>query len=492
MQKNITCYIAGSAPDCLEKTVRELSSCPAVKKIYALSPDGIMSAGVESLPSEGFGNTTTLRAIAASCNTPWLLLYTKPHALQVGADALERLLSVAENTDSAWLYTDYYEQKGGQTHRRPLIDYRPGSLRDDFQFGSLLLLHTGRFREAVLHTEEEYRFAALYHMRLTLSLSGKILRLPEFLYTEVETDLRFSGERQFDYVDPRNREVQAEMERACTRFLKKSGAWLPPRTEKVIFDGKFPVEASVVIPVKNREKTIAEAVRSALGQVCDFPFNVLVVDNHSDDDTTPILRKIAQTDPRLLHILPERSDLGIGGGWNAAIADRRCGRFCIQLDSDDLYVDTTVLQRVVDTFRRERCAAVVGSYRMVDFALQPLPPGVVDHREWTPENGHNNALRINGFGAPRAFYTPVVRALKFPNTSYGEDYAVMLAVSGLYKIARIYDPLYLCRRWEGNSDAALSVEQENANNSYKDTLRTIEWYARKKLSAELNAQNHPR
>ncbi|MDR1757145.1 MAG: glycosyltransferase family 2 protein [Culturomica sp.] len=487
MQKIVTCYIAGSVSGCRERTIRELSSCPAVKKIYVLSPDGIVPDGAVALLSEGFGNTGALRAIAASCDTPWLLLYTKPHALQLGPDALERLLAVAGRTGAAWLYSDYYEQKGGETNPHPLTDYRPGSLRDDFQFGSLLLLHAGRFREALLDTKETYRFAALYDVRLTLSLSGEILRIPEFLYTEIETDLRLSGEKQFDYVDPRNREVQIEMERACTRYLQKSGAWLPPRTGEVAFDGEFPVEASVIIPVKNRAKTIAEAVRSALTQTCDFPFNVLVADNHSDDGTTSILRQVAETDPRLIHILPGRADLGIGGCWNLAVSDNRCGRFCVQLDSDDLYAHSGVLQQIVDTFRKEKSAAVVGSYRMVDFELQPLPPGVIDHREWTPENGHNNALRINGFGAPRAFYTPVVRRLKFPNTNYGEDYAVMLAVSGLYKIARIYDPLYLCRRWAGNSDAALSTERENANNSYKDTLRTLEWMARR----ERNAQNPP-
>ena len=447
-----------------------------------------MHAEIRTLVCDGFGHTGTLRAIAASCDTPWLLLYTKPYELKPGAYAAERFLSVAEATGAALLYSDYYETKEGQTTRHPLTDYQPGSLRDDFNFGSVLFLNAERFREAVSKMDTIYRFAALYDLRLKLSLSDRILRIPEFLYTETETDLRLSGEKQFDYVNPRNREVQIEMEAACTCYLKESGAWLPPRNREIDLAEEFPVEASVIIPVKNRENTIADAVRSALEQRCDFPFNILVADNHSTDATTSILRKMAEDDPRLIHIVPGREDLGIGGCWNLAVADKRCGRFCVQLDSDDLYADTDVLQRIVHTFRTEKSAAVIGSYRMVDFELRTIPPGLIDHREWTPENGHNNALRINGFGAPRAFYTPVLREIKFPDTSYGEDYAAVLALSREYKIGRIYDPLYLCRRWSGNSDAALSVERENANNHYKDTIRTIEWMARKNMNTQKTSE----
>ena len=310
-----------------------------------------------------------------------------------------------------------------------------------------------------------YHAAALYDLRLKLSLQGNIVHIPEYLYTEKEQDIRRTGEKQFDYVNPHNREVQTEMEQACTRYLKDTRAWLPPmRKDSDLSTGNFPVEASVIIPVRNRERTIADAVHSALQQTTDFDFNVLAVDNHSTDGTTRILEDIALKNPRLVHLIPDRTDLGIGGCWNLALHDSRCGRFCIQLDSDDLYIDTSVIRRIVTAFYREKAAAVIGSYRMVDFRLQEIPPCLIDHREWTPENGPNNALRINGFGAPRAFFTPIIRDIGFPDTSYGEDYAAVLAVSRSHRIARIFEPLYLCRRWEGNSDAALSIQQENKNN----------------------------
>jgi len=265
----------------------------------------------------------------------------------------------------------------------------------------------------------------------------------------------------------------------CNQHLKHVGAWLPPVFQNPNFEGNFPVEMSVVIPVRNREKTISEAVKSALNQHTSFPFNVMVVDNHSTDGTSGILKQLCTEYDNLIHILPQEQDLGIGGCWNRAITDDRCGRFCIQLDSDDLYIDNTVLQQVRDAFYTQKTAAVIGSYRIVDFNLHPLPPGLIDHKEWTPDNGRNNALRINGLGAPRAFCTSIIRKIKFPNTSYGEDYAAVLAISRHYQIGRLYDALYLCRRWEGNSDAALSVEKENKNNVFKDRIRTFEVEARK-------------
>ena len=330
--------------------------------------------------------------------------------------------------------------------------------------------------------DSDYRFAALYDLRLRLSREGLIFRIPEFLYSEKELDTRLSGEKQFDYVNPRNREVQIEMEQVFTAHLKAIGAYLPPIFKNLRLQNEdFKTEASVIIPVRNREKTIAEAIRSVLSQQTNFTFNILVIDNHSTDETTSIIKKMAQKRPQIIHIIPPRADLGIGGCWTHAIMDERCGRFAIQLDSDDLYINNRVLQRIVDTFRNNQCAMVIGSYQMVNFKLEEIPPGIIDHKEWTPDNGRNNALRINGLGAPRAFYTPLLRQIRIPNVSYGEDYATALAISREYQIGRIYEPLYLCRRWEGNSDADLNIQRVNANNFYKDKIRTIEILARKQL-----------
>lgn len=365
----------------------------------------------------------------------------------------------------------------------PVIDYQPGSLRDDFDFGSVVLLSTPLLRSFVTrHAESEYRYAGFYELRLYLSRHGELFHLDEPLYTENEEDLRASGVKQFDYVNPANREVQIEMERAVTRHLEAVGALLDTAAYSVpdFNEQPFEVEASVIIPVRNREKTICDAVDSALAQKANFKFNVIVVDNHSTDNTTSLLA--AYTDKRLIHIVPERTDLGIGGCWNVAVNDSRCGRFSVQLDSDDLYSSTDTLQQMVDAFRRQGAAMIVGSYRMCDFDLNTLPPGLISHAEWTDENGPNNALRINGLGAPRAFFTPFLRQVKLPNTSYGEDYAMGLAFSRVYRVGRIFTELYLCRRWGGNSDAALTVEKINANNLYKDRLRTIELKARQYLN----------
>jgi glycosyltransferase involved in cell wall biosynthesis len=330
--------------------------------------------------------------------------------------------------------------------------------------------------------KKEYQCAGLYDLRLKVSQKHRLVHIPELLYSEVEPDTRKSGEKQFDYVDPRNRTVQIEMENACTDHLKKIKAWLKPDFKKIRFgSGKFEYEASVIIPVKNRSRTIADAIESVLSQEAQFRFNLLVVDNYSTDGTTEIIRTFAAKDKRVFHIIPERNDLGIGGCWNEGIMHEKCGKFVIQLDSDDLYIDKNVISRIVAAFYSQQCAMVIGSYKMVNFKLEDIPPGLIDHREWTPDNGRNNALRINGLGAPRAFYTPVLREILVPNVSYGEDYAVGLAISRNYQIGRIYEPLYLCRRWEDNSDAALDVNKINAYNIYKDRIRTIELLARKKL-----------
>ena len=430
--------------------------------------------------------TKSLRLLAEAANTPYILLYTKCFDLQLGYHALTRLVSVAEDTGASMVYADHRQQlPSGEIVARPLINYQLGSVRDDFDFGSVLLLRTEDVKAYFKQDRmREYQFAGLYDLRLFLSRKMLPVHVSEPLYTEVETDTRLSGQKQFDYVDPRNRARQIEMERACTRHLKEIGALLAPdEFDEIKFDeDDFPVEATVVIPVRNRVRTIEDAIKSVLKQKTTFPFNLIVVDNHSDDGTTAVIDSLMDDERPLIHLVPSRDDLGIGGCWNMAVHHPQCGRFVVQLDSDDLYSGEDTLQRIVDAFREQRAAMVIGSYRMTDFQLNTLPPGLIDHREWTPQNGRNNALRINGLGAPRAFYTPVLRKIQIPNTSYGEDYALGLMIGRRYRIGRIFDELYLCRRWEGNSDAALSTEKVNKNNLYKDQLRTTEILARQALN----------
>ena len=424
-----------------------------------------------------FGRTQILREVAASAAGEYLLLYTGNHHLEMGMFACERMIGIAEDTGADMLYADHYRlinaPDGSQVRKRhPLIDCQKGALRNDFDFGSVLFFRTGSFRRAVARMDVDYEYAALYDLRLRME---KIVHINEYLYTDVETDNRKSGEKQFDYVDPRNRDVQIEMEKVCTAHLKRIGAYLEPdfkEPDSCGLGGTFPVTASVVIPVFNRLRTVGDAVESALSQECAFPFNVIVVDNHSTDGTSDLLSSIAARDPRLIHVIPERNDLGIGGCWNMAVHHEMCGEYAVQLDSDDVYSGPDTLRKIVDAFRQQKCAMVVGTYQMTDFQMNPIPPGIIDHREWTEDNGRNNALRINGLGAPRAFWTPLLRTINLPNTSYGEDYALGLRISREYRIGRIYDVLYCCRRWEGNSDAALDVEKVNANNLYKDRIRT--------------------
>ena len=442
--------------------------------------------GVTILSGESFHATETLRNIAEAVSAGYILLYTKAEPLDMGLFAIDRMVAIAEDTGADMLYADHYRvlesaDGVGRKYKHPLIDCQKGALRDDFDFGSVLFFSARSFRRAVRSMTEDYRWGALYDLRLRMK---KIVHVNEFLYTEVETDGRRSGEKQFDYVDPKNREVQLEMERICTEHLKRIGAWLPPvfrNPDLEEFGGQeFPVTASVVIPVFNRIRTVRDAVVSALSQECDFPYNVIVVDNHSSDGTTQLLEELAEKDARLVHIVPAKHDLCIGGCWNLAVHHESCGEYAVQLDSDDVYSGSDTLQKIVNAFREQKCAMVVGTYQMTDFDMNPIPPGVIDHKEWTEENGRNNALRINGFGAPRAFWTPLLRTLNLPNTSYGEDYALGLRISREYRIGRIYDVLYCCRRWEGNSDAALDIERLNANNLYKDRIRTWELEARMK------------
>ncbi len=427
-------------------------------------------------------SSNTIVSIAENTDADYVMICTRHTTIGWGNNTLERFLRVADDTDAVMVYADHYKMVEGKMEKHPVIDYQSGSLRDDFDFGSLWCIKAQALVDYIAQPDrEEYQFAALYDLRLYLSRVGEIFHLNEFLYSEAELDTRKSGEKQFDYVNPRNREVQIEMEKACTQHLGKVGALIDTTFYRQPDFGEqdFEYETSVIIPVFNREKTVADAVKSALGQKANFKFNVIVVNNHSTDRTGEILDELKADN--LIQIVPERTDLGIGGCWNEAINSSFCGKFAVQLDSDDLYSSPKTLQKIVDAFYKQKAAMIIGSYRMCDFDLNTLPPGLIDHKEWTDENGCNNALRINGLGAPRAFFTPLVRQIQFPNTSYGEDYALGLAFSRRYRIGRIYDELYLCRRWGGNSDAALSVEKVNANNLYKDRLRTMELKARQHL-----------
>lgn len=386
----------------------------------------------------------------------------------------KRMEQVARDTAAAMVYGDYSTPEGPA----PVIALQEGALRDDFDFGPVVLVNTDMLRQAAAGMTADYKAAGFYDLRLRLSRMAPIVCVNEPLSAVGELPAARQGEAQFDYVDPRNRASQIEMEQACTDHLAAIGALAG--TPKVLdFDGDFAVEASVIIPVRNRINTIADAVNSALAQKADFPFNVIVVDNHSTDGTTEKIAAIAESNPKVIHIIPEPGH-GIGGCWNVALESDRCGRFAVQLDSDDVYSGPDTLQRIVNKFRETGAAMVIGSYTLTDFDLNVIPPGLIDHKEWTDSNGANNALRINGLGAPRAFFTPVARSLRFPDTCYGEDYAMGLRISREYRIGRIFDNLYFCRRWGGNSDSNLSRDRINANNRYKDTLRTIELLARQK------------
>ena len=452
-------------------------------------------------------SSASLRNVARQSVAPFVALLTKPVQINLGEGALDRMAQAAIDSGAAMVYADRWTTpqisnlksqtsnlKSQPSNLNPhrVIDYQLGSVRDDFDFGPLLLFRGEQLRQWAEETAEasSYTYAGLYDLRLWLSRHGQLFHLDELLYTETETDLRASGEKQFDYVNPANREVQVEMEQAATAHLQAIGALIDTKMlcDVNFSEQNFPVEASVIIPVYNREKTIADAVGSALSQKTTFPFNVIVVDNHSSDKTGEILSGMEKSESgnkngHLVVLVPSRTDLGIGGCWNLAVNDPRCGRFAVQLDSDDLYSSPQTLQRIVDAFHEQQAAMIVGSYRMCDFNLQTLPPGLIAHREWTEENGPNNALRINGLGAPRAFFTPLLREFQLPNTSYGEDYAMGLRFSRQYRIGRIYDELYLCRRWGGNSDSNLSQERINANNHYKDQLRTIEILARQQQNS---------
>ncbi|WP_443679289.1 DUF4922 domain-containing protein [Phocaeicola coprocola] len=493
MNKTITCFIPYGSENQINKTIRHLQECSTVDRIFLLPTSPVPNLSLPDkcyiLPSSAPESVERYKQVALYANTPFTLICTQVQDLEFGYMALERMCDYLSAPQCSMVYADHYKTIKGERTPHPVIDYQLGSVRDDFDFGSLLMFRTDYLKRAIneIEAEKEYQHSALYALRLALSIYGELTHIREFLYTETEIDLRKSGEKQFDYVDPRNRQVQIEREEVFTRHLKKIGAYLKPGMMTVdLKEGEFSHEASIIIPVRNRARTINDAIRSVLEQETSFPFNLIIIDNHSTDGTSEIIEQY-KNDNRVIHLIPERTDLGIGGCWNLGINHPQCGRFAIQLDSDDLYSSPHTVQTIVDKFYKEQCAMVIGSYRMTDFTLQTLPPGVIDHKEWTDENGHNNALRINGLGAPRAFFTPLLRKIRVPNTSYGEDYALGLAFSRQYRIGRIYDVHYLCRRWEGNSDAALSIEKINQNNNYKDSLRTLEIKLRQAMNKKRQA-----
>ena len=478
--KKIDCFIPYAGKEQAEKTVQGLQITGLVGNIHLVTTDSTLEPlpGCELLVVDMPHSSATMKAIAQKANTEYTLLYTKETTLELGMFALERMMHITEDSDAGMVYADHYQIAGGKQTNAPVIDYQFGSLRDDFNFGSVLLFNTSRLKEAAGRITSEYNFAGLYDLRLKLSQNADLVNINEYQYSEVEYVTRIIGEKIFDYVDPKNRNRQIEMEEACTEHLKEIGGYLEPEFKQIEFSaGNFEYEASVIIPVRNRIRTIRDAIRSVLSQKTDFKFNLIIIDNHSTDGTTEAIDEF-KNDERLIHIIPERNDLGIGGCWNMGVHHPKCGKFAIQLDSDDVYANENTLAIMVRAFYEQNCAMVVGTYMMTDFNMNMIAPGIIDHKEWTPHNGRNNALRINGLGAPRAFYTPVLREVKVPNTSYGEDYALGLNFSRRYQIGRVYEVVYLCRRWDDNSDASLDVVKMNGHNLYKDRIRTWELQAR--------------
>jgi hypothetical protein len=462
--------------------LEQLENSEQIETIYILTEEKSLPEELRrfnTLVVQDLFSSATFKKISGLTEADYALMFLAGNRIESGQFFIERFLSIGEDTGAGILYSDHYDFREEKKIAHQVIDYQRGSLRDDFDFGPVMLIRKQALNSSVETFGKEYKFAGFYQLRLAISRSFPVTRIPEYLYTVYPEDQRVSGKKIFDYVDPKNREVQMEMEEAVTDHLKSEGAYLEPVFEDIEMEGEnFPVEASVIIPVRNREKTIGDAIESVISQHTSFPFNLIIVDNHSTDKTTRIIRDYKLKDSRIVHLIPERNDLGIGGCWNLAIHSDHCGKFAVQLDSDDLYSDANTLEQIRKLFYEEKCAMVIGSYRMTNFNLEEIPPGIIDHREWTPENGRNNALRINGLGAPRAFYTPVLRKINIPNVSYGEDYAAGLAISRSWKIGRIYSPVYLCRRWEDNTDASLSIEAMNRHNFYKDRIRTFELLAR--------------
>lgn len=481
MKSIINCFIPFTCEEQARVTVENLRKWEEVGNIYLLGSGTEPAETIADclwLRTDSLHSTATIKAIAEHSDTPFTLIYTKYTTLDLGLFSLERMIHIAEDTCAGMLYADHYQVIKGEQKKAPVIDYQQGSLRDDFDFGSVMFFSSDALKESVKRIKCDYHWAGLYDMRLKLSQKYQLVHVNEFLYSEIEKDTRKSGEKMFDYVDPKNREIQIEMERACTEHLKDVDGYLPPKFDKISFDEEnFEYEASVIIPVRNRVRTIRDAIRSVLSQKASFKFNLIIIDNHSTDGTTEAIDEF-KADGRIIHIIPQRDDLGIGGCWNMGVHHPKCGKFAIQLDSDDVYKDEQTLTTMVGAFYKQNCGMVVGTYLITDFNMNAIPPGIIDHNEWTPENGRNNAMRVNGLGSPRAFYTPLLRKINVPNVSYGEDYALGLRFSRRYQIGRVFDVVYLCRRWEDNSDASLDIEKMNRNNVYKDRIRTWELQAR--------------
>ncbi|MEN8125422.1 MAG: glycosyltransferase family 2 protein [Bacteroidota bacterium] len=479
---NIFIPYVGSSQD---KFVKELETNELVKNIFLVTKENVVmpTSKCQKLELSNMVSSDSVKAVAEKSDTEYSMIITKEVSISFGYFAIERFEYIASSANAGIVYSNYSDNVDGNLSKHPVIEYQAGSLRDDFNFGPMLFVRAKALKEAAANFTEAYEHAGIYSMRLSISQKWGLEHIAEFLYSQTEVDTRASGKKIFDYVDPANRGVQIEMEKAVTKYLKEVGAYLKPKFTEVKFeDGDYPVEASVIIPVRDRARTIEDAVRSVMVQKTDFDYNLIVVDNHSTDGTTEILSKLAEEFSNIVHVIPERTDLGIGGCWNLGVHRNECGKFAVQLDSDDVYTpDGKTLEKMVNAFYKENAAMVVGSYTITDADLNEIPPGLIDHKEWTPENGRNNALRINGLGAPRAFYTPMLRDVKIPNVNYGEDYGLGLSISRTHQIGRVYDSVYLVRRWDDNSDASLSIEQMNAHNVYKDRLRSFEFKARKEL-----------
>jgi hypothetical protein len=488
MKQKVDCFFVFSNEVASQKLVDQFRESSLVNQVYVLSKVPVILANCEQITVEENCSCSTIRHIAKLVQSDFALLIHKESIVELGQGAIERLVQVADYTDSPMVYADYMEMKDGITTPHPVIDYQLGSLRDDFNFGPVRLYRAEVLKAFRYENYEMLKYAGRYALRLRASRMGQLVHIPECLFTMIEDDTRTSGEKQFDYMKSTARELQVEMEQVCKTHLRDIGALLLAPFPETIFSESFETEVSVIIPVRNRVKTIRDAIVSALIQSTSFRFNLIVVDNYSTDGTSEILNEYAGQG-KLIHIVPERRDLGIGGCWNEAIFHPACGKFVVQLDSDDLYINEITLHPIVDKFYEENCAMVIGSYRMTNFNLEEIPPGVIDHREWTDDNGPNNALRINGLGAPRAYYTPVLREIRVPNVSYGEDYALGLAISGKYKIGRVYQPVYLCRRWEDNTDASPDVAKMNEHNLYKDRMRTFEVQSRIQRNSKVDPGN---
>jgi hypothetical protein len=486
--KPYTVVIPYSPEPFFERTLLSFTKSDLVECVVIESqePVAIKNPKCRVLVGEPLSSHETLSKILGEIRTKYLLLSSKAQQMSMEPEAFERILETSMSRKPGMVYSDFYDEGERGKTLHPLNDYQPGSVRDDFDFGAMILFSMSAVRKALkkFGAIPEVKFAGLYDLRLKVSIEHSVYHLKEPLYSVILTDKASDGEKLFAYLDPQNRDVQKEMETVFTDYLKTIGAYLPPHQLREVEQRHkpFPVEASIITPVRNRKETIAEAVKSALSQQTDFPFNVIVVDNHSTDGTTAILSDLEKQFINLKHIVPKRTDLGIGGCWNEALNSEACGRYAAQLDSDDLYSSPRSLQMMVEMFGQSRYAMVIGSYTLVNSGLEEISPGLIDHREWTDDNGHNNALRINGLGAPRAFDTALMRGIGILNVSYGEDYAAALRICREYRIGRIYESVYLCRRWPGNSDAGLSIEEANRNDAFKDKIRTEEILARQKMN----------